>query len=118
MGSRLIALVALSTLVTPAAFAADVVEFRKVDVFTPDEQVGDVIGDLNRRRGMIKDQQAGASGVRVKADAPLSEMFGYIGDLRTITSGRGQFSMEFAHYAPCPASVAEDVIKEVTERDA
>ena len=90
----------------------------KVDVFTPDEQVGDVIGDLNRRRGMIKDQQAGASGVRVKADAPLSEMFGYIGDLRTITSGRGQFSMEFAHYAPCPASVAEDVIKEVTERDA
>ena len=90
----------------------------KVDVITPDEHVGDVIGDLNRRRGMIKDQQAGVSGVRIKADAPLSEMFGYIGDLRTITSGRGQFSMEFSHYAPCPASIAEDIIKEVAERDS
>jgi elongation factor G len=89
----------------------------KVDVFTPDDHVGDVIGDLNRRRGMIKGQEAGATGVRVKADAPLSEMFGYIGDLRTMTSGRGQFSMEFSHYAPCPANVAEQVIKEVEERN-
>ncbi|EGV50396.1 elongation factor G [Candidatus Endoriftia persephone] len=89
----------------------------KVDVFTPDDHVGDVIGDLNRRRGMIKSQEAGATGVRVKADAPLSEMFGYIGDLRTMTSGRGQFSMEFSHYAPCPANVAEAVIKEVQERN-
>ncbi|RDH86271.1 MAG: elongation factor G [endosymbiont of Escarpia spicata] len=88
----------------------------KVDVFTPDDHVGDVIGDLNRRRGMIKSQEAGTTGVRVKADAPLSEMFGYIGDLRTMTSGRGQFSMEFSHYAPCPNSVAEQVIKEVKER--
>jgi elongation factor G len=88
----------------------------KVDVFTPDDHVGDVIGDLNRRRGMIQGQEAGATGVRVKADAPLSEMFGYIGDLRTMTSGRGQFSMEFSHYAPCPANVAEQVIKEVEER--
>ncbi|MGI9261192.1 MAG: hypothetical protein ACR2QR_04100, partial [Woeseiaceae bacterium] len=54
----------------------------------------------------------------VKADAPLSEMFGYIGHLRTMTSGRGQFSMEFSHYAPCPANVAEDVIKETLERKA
>ena len=90
----------------------------RVDVFTPDDHVGDVIGDLNRRRGMIKDQEAGVSGVRVKADVPLSEMFGYIGDLRTMTSGRGQFSMEFSHYSPCPASVAEDVIKEVNERNS
>ena len=67
---------------------------------------------------MIKDQQAGATGVRIKADVPLSEMFGYIGHLRTITSGRGQFSMEFAHYAPCPANVAEQVISEVKERNA
>ncbi|MEE9395732.1 MAG: elongation factor G [Methylococcales bacterium] len=89
----------------------------KVDVFTPEEQVGDVIGDLNRRRGMIKAQESGPSGVRIKADAPLSEMFGYIGDLRTITSGRGQFSMEFSHYAPCPANVAEVVIKETLERN-
>ncbi|PXA72556.1 MULTISPECIES: elongation factor G [Vibrio] len=84
----------------------------KVDVFTPDDHVGDVIGDLNRRRGMIKDQEAGVTGVRVKADIPLSEMFGYIGSLRTMTSGRGQFSMEFSHYAPCPANVAETVIAE------
>ena len=90
----------------------------KVDVFTPDEQVGDVIGDLNRRRGMIKSQEAGTTGVRVKADCPLGEMFGYIGDLRTMTSGRGQFSMEFSHYAPCPANVAQEVIAEVRERKA
>ena len=89
-----------------------------VDVFTPDDHVGDVIGDLNRRRGMIKDQMAGATGVRVKADVPLSEMFGYIGSLRTMTSGRGQFSMEFSHYNPCPNSVADDVISEEKERKA
>ena len=86
----------------------------KVDVFTPDEHVGDVIGDLNRRRGMIKGQEAGTTGVRVKATAPLAEMFGYIGDLRTMTSGRGQFSMEFSHYSACPNSVAEEVIKKAT----
>ena len=88
----------------------------KVDVFTPEDHVGDVIGDLNRRRGMIKSQEAGATGVRVKADCPLGEMFGYIGDLRTMTSGRGQFSMEFSHYSPCPQNVADDVIAEVKER--
>ncbi len=90
----------------------------KVDVFTPEDHVGDVIGDLNRRRGMIKAQDAGPTGVRIKAEAPLSDMFGYIGDLRTMTSGRGQFSMEFSHYLPCPKNVAEVVIKEVKEREA
>jgi len=90
----------------------------KVDVFTPEDHVGDVIGDLNRRRGMIKSQEAGVTSVRIKADVPLSEMFGYIGDLRTMTSGRGQFSMEFSHYLPCPKNVADDVIKEVEERNA
>ena len=90
----------------------------KVDVFTPDDNVGDVIGDLNRRRGMIKSQDAGPTGVRVKADAPLADMFGYIGHLRTLTSGRGQFSMEFSHYAPCPQNVADEVIKEAAERKA
>ncbi len=89
----------------------------KVDVFTPDDHVGDVIGDLNRRRGMIKSQEAGPTSVRIKADVPLSEMFGYIGDLRTMTSGRGQFSMEFSHYLACPKNVAEVVIKEVQERN-
>ncbi len=90
----------------------------KVDVFTPDSHVGDVIGDLNRRRGMIGEQSSNPMGVRIKAQVPLSEMFGYIGDLRTMTSGRGQFSMEFDHYAPCPKNVAEDVIKEAKERQA
>ncbi|MBT4861810.1 MAG: elongation factor G [Gammaproteobacteria bacterium] len=90
----------------------------KVDVFTPEDHVGDVIGDLNRRRGLIKSQEAGPTGVRIKAECPLSDMFGYIGDLRTMTSGRGQFSMEFAHYMPCPKNVSEEVIKEVKEREA
>ncbi len=89
----------------------------KVDVFTPEDHVGDVIGDLNRRRGMIKAQEPGPTGVRVKADAPLSEMFGYIGDLRTMTSGRGQFSMEFSHYSACPNNVAEAVIAEAARRN-
>ncbi len=67
---------------------------------------------------MIKDQQAGTTGVRIKGDVPLSEMFGYIGTLRTMTSGRGQFSMEFSHYSPCPNNVAEQVIADVKERNA
>ncbi len=90
----------------------------KIDVFTPDDNVGDVIGDLNRRRGMIKSQDAGPTGVRVRAEAPLADMFGYIGHLRTLTSGRGQYSMEFSHYAPCPQNVADEVIKEAAERKA
>ena len=102
----------------PKAGAQLLEPIMKVDVFTPEDHVGDVIGDLNRRRGMIEGQEAGVAGVRVKATAPLAEMFGYIGDLRTMTSGRGQFSMEFAHYAPCPKNVADDVIKEVQERNA
>ena len=90
----------------------------RVDVYTPDDHVGDVIGDLNRRRGMIKSQEPSVTNVHIKAECPLSQMFGYIGDLRTMTSGRGQFSMEFLHYAPCPRNVAEDVIKETKEREA
>jgi elongation factor G len=90
----------------------------KVDVFTPDDYMGDVIGDLNRRRGMIESQEASGVGVRIKADMPLSEMFGYIGDLRNMTSGRGQFSMSFSHYAACPNNISEVVIKESKERQA
>lgn len=90
----------------------------KVDVFTPEDHVGDVIGDLNRRRGMILGQEPGSTGVRIKADVPLAEMFGYISTLRTMTSGRGQFSMEFAHYAPCPSNVAETVIAKEKEKKA
>lgn len=88
----------------------------KVDVFTPEGHVGDVIGDLNRRRGIIQGQEADVTGVRIKGEVPLSEMFGYISDLRTMTSGRGQFSMQFAHYLPCPKNVSERVIKETQER--
>ena len=96
----------------------DILEpIMKLDVFCGDENMGDVIGDLNRRRGMIKSQEPNSTGVRIKADAPLSEMFGYIGQLRTMTSGRGQFSMEFSHYAATPKNVAETVIKEVKERE-
>ncbi len=87
-----------------------------VDTFTPEDYVGDVIGDLNRRRGMIKSQNPTPTGSRIKADVPLSEMFGYIGDLRTMTSGRGQFSMLFSHYAPCPKNVSEEVIAEAKAR--
>ncbi|MFT4901087.1 MAG: elongation factor G [Lentimonas sp.] len=90
----------------------------KLDVFCTEDKMGDVIGDLNRRRGMIKTQEPASTGIRIKADAPLSEMFGYIGTLRTMTSGRGQFSMEFSHYASCPRNVADQVIKEALEREA
>ncbi len=100
----------------PKAGAQIIEPIMKIDIFTPEDHVGDVIGDMNRRRGMIKSQEPGPTGVRIKVDAPLSEMFGYIGDLRTMTSGRGQFSMEFSHYMPCPKNVAEEVIKEAKER--
>jgi elongation factor G len=90
----------------------------KVDVFVPDANVGDVIGDLNRRRGIVNSQEKGHTNVRIKADVPLSEMFGYIGDLRSATSGRGQFSMEFSNYAPVPRNILEKVQAEVAERKA
>jgi len=102
----------------PKAGAQLLEPIMHVDVFTPEDHVGDVIGDLNRRRGMIAGQEAGNTGVRIKADVPLSEMFGYIGSLRTMTSGRGQFSMEFKNYMPCPNSVAEAVIEKVKAEKA
>jgi len=92
--------------------------FMKVDVYAPEDNVGDVIGDLNRRRALIKHQEPNPTGIHVKAEAPLAEMFGYIGHLRTITSGRGQFSMEFSHYMPCPQQIAEKVIEAEKERKA
>ncbi|HJK96968.1 MAG TPA: elongation factor G [Polyangiaceae bacterium LLY-WYZ-14_1] len=89
----------------------------KLDVYAPDANLGDVIGDLNRRRGLIKSQEPGPMNVHIKAEAPLGEMFGYIGDLRSMTSGRGQFSMEFSHYAPVPNQVLEQVKEEVRQRE-
>jgi len=67
---------------------------------------------------MMKSQETNQTGARIKADVPLSEMFGYISDLRTMTSGRGQFSMSFSHYSPCPSNIAEEVIKAAKERQA
>ena len=90
----------------------------RVDVFTPEDYVGDVIGDLNRRRGLIQSQELGATGAHIKAAVPLAEMFGYIGDLRTMTSGRGQFSMEFEKYQPCPRAVAAEVISDALAKQA
>ncbi|MGF1657463.1 MAG: elongation factor G [Verrucomicrobiales bacterium] len=90
----------------------------KVDVFVPEDYMGDVIGDLNRRRGMILGQEPTATGIRVKAEAPLRDMFGYIGDLRTMTSGRGQFTMEFSHYSACPRNISDEVIASAAARAA
>jgi elongation factor G len=103
---------------TPKAGPELLEPIMKVDVFVPDANVGDVIGDLNRRRGMISGQEPTPTNVRIKADVPLGEMFGYIGDLRSNTAGRGQFSMEFSHYAPVPKSVLEKVREQVKEREA
>ncbi len=102
----------------PKAGAQILEPIMKLDVFCPEDNIGDVIGDINRRRGIMKTQETTPTGVRIKADAPLSDMFGYIGDLRSMTSGRGQFSMEFSHYHPCPRNISEEVIAEAEKRDA
>jgi elongation factor G len=84
----------------------------KLEVVTPEEYVGNVIGDLNRRRGIPKSQDMAAGGVVVvKADVPLSEMFGYVTQLRTLTSGRASSTMEFSHYAPLPESLAKEIVE-------
>ncbi len=84
----------------------------KLEVVTPEEYVGNVIGDLNRRRGIPKSQDMAAGGVVVvKADVPLSEMFGYVTQLRTLTSGRASSTMEFSHYAPLPESIAKEIVE-------
>ncbi len=83
-----------------------------VEVLTPDEFTGSVTGDLNRRRGIMKGMDTRGGAQVVKADVPLSELFGYVTDLRTITSGRAAASLTFAHYAPVPKNLAEKVIEE------
>jgi elongation factor G len=82
----------------------------KLEVVTPEENMGDVVGDLNRRRGMMRGMDDRAGSKVLKADVPLSEMFGYVTQLRTITSGRASSSMEFSHYSEAPRNVAEDVV--------
>jgi elongation factor G len=82
----------------------------KVEVVTPEENMGDVVGDLNRRRGMILGMDENASGKVVNAEVPLGEMFGYATDLRSATQGRATFTMEFEKYAPAPSNVADAII--------
>jgi elongation factor G len=83
-----------------------------VEVTTPDDYMGDVIGDLNSRRGQVQAMEEGMGGVKIiKAIVPLSEMFGYVGDLRSKTSGRASYSMQFDSYAEVPKNVAEEIIK-------
>ncbi len=84
----------------------------QVEVTTPDEYLGAIIGDLNRKRALIKGQESESGSVLLKADVPLSEMFGYIGQLRAMSSGRAAFSMIFSHYAGVPSKMAESIIGE------
>ena len=82
-----------------------------VEITTPQDHVGDVVGDLNRRRGMIQNQESSGSTVIVRAHVPLKEMFGYISHLRSMTKGRASFTMQFHHYDPVPRNVADEIVK-------
>ncbi|MCP4440452.1 MAG: elongation factor G [Aureispira sp.] len=90
----------------------------KLEVITPEDYMGNVIGDLNRRRGLLEGQEPKGTGIVIKAKVPLSEMFGYITDLRTITSGRASSTMEFSHYSPAPNNIAEAVIEKAKGAEA
>ena len=85
----------------------------KIEVVTPDQYMGDVTGDLNRRRGLLEGMDSRANAQVIKAKVPLSEMFGYVTQLRSLTSGRASSTMEFSHYAPAPSGIAEEVIARV-----
>jgi len=86
----------------------------KVEVVTPEEYMGDVMGDLNRRRGIVQGMEDAPAGKIIRAEVPLSEMFGYATDLRSATQGRATYSMEFAKYAEAPTSVADAVMKKAS----
>ena len=90
----------------------------RVETVTPGDNLGDVIGDMNRRRGTIQEQLERGTNIAVVALVPLSEMFGYIGQLRSMTSGRASYTMEFSHYDPVPRMVADEVIAEVAKAKA
>ena len=81
-----------------------------VEITTPQDHVGDVVGDINRRRGMIQNQESSGSTIIVRAHVPLKEMFGYISDLRSMTKGRASFTMQFHHYDPVPRNIAEEIM--------
>ena len=84
----------------------------KLEVITPEENMGDIVGDLNRRRGQVNDMGDRAGAKTIKAEVPLYEMFGYVTTLRTLSSGRATSTMEFSHYAETPSNISEEVIKE------
>ena len=94
-----------------AAKAVLMEPIMKLEVLTPEENMGDVVGDLNRRRGQVNEMSDRAGAKVIKANVPLSEMFGYVTSLRTLSSGRATSTMEFDHYAETPSNIAEDVIK-------
>lgn len=83
----------------------------KIEVVTPEENMGDIVGDLNRRRGQVNDMSDRSGAKIIKAEVPLSEMFGYVTTLRTLSSGRATSTMEFSHYAQTPSNISEEVIK-------
>ena len=85
----------------------------KLEVITPEENMGDIVGDLNRRRGQVNNMDDRAGAKVVKAIVPLSEMFGYVTSLRTLSSGRATSTMEFSHYAQTPSNISEDVIASI-----
>ena len=85
-----------------------------VEVICPEENMGDVIGDINSRRGMVQEMGERGNDRTVKAQVPLSEMFGYVGDLRSKTAGRANYSMQFDTYAEVPANVAKEIIAKAT----
>ncbi len=94
-----------------AAGAVILEPIMKLEVLTPEENMGDIVGDLNRRRGQINSMDDRAGSKVVKASVPLSEMFGYVTTLRTLSSGRATSTMEFSHYAETPSNISEEVIK-------
>ena len=94
-----------------AAKAVIMEPIMKLEVLTPEENMGDIVGDLNRRRGQVSDMSDRAGAKVIKATVPLSEMFGYVTSLRTLSSGRATSTMEFSHYAETPSNIAEEVIK-------
>ncbi len=101
-----------------AARAVIMEPIMKLEVLTPEENMGDIVGDLNRRRGQVNSMDDRAGSKVVKAEVPLSEMFGYVTSLRTLSSGRATSTMEFSHYAETPSNISESVIAEVRGKNA
>ena len=101
-----------------AARAVIMEPIMKLEVLTPEENMGDIVGDLNRRRGQVNNMDDRAGAKVVKAEVPLSEMFGYVTSLRTLSSGRATSTMEFSHYAETPSNISESVVAEVRGQKA